>query len=170
VARNLQDIMVDGGSVVHIIDTVLTLPATAAETALDTGLTSLVGSVIRANGAQNLQLLTDITIFAPTNQAFSAIGSIANSASVQTLASVLEYHVILGAGMTTAISPFNSNPNQPLVHFSPELLQNNQVSFQTVNGANLTIRKQNGALFVNQARIIVSDILVANGVVHVIDG
>lgn len=40
----------------------------------------------------------------------------------------------------------------------------------TVGGGSVNITVENGAVFVNSARVIVPDVLVANGVVHVIDG
>jgi uncharacterized surface protein with fasciclin (FAS1) repeats len=40
---------------------------------------------------------------------------------------------------------------------------------KTVNGANLTITINSGRVFVNGARVVTPDVLVANGVIHVID-
>lgn len=40
----------------------------------------------------------------------------------------------------------------------------------TVGGGNVTIRVENGSVFVNSAKVIIPDVLVANGVVHVLDG
>lgn len=40
----------------------------------------------------------------------------------------------------------------------------------TVNGETLKITIENGNVFVNSAKVITPDVLVANGVVHVIDG
>lgn len=41
---------------------------------------------------------------------------------------------------------------------------------RTLNGAELTIRVlDDGDVFVNGAKVVVADVLVANGVVHVID-
>lgn len=39
-----------------------------------------------------------------------------------------------------------------------------------VSGGSVTITVENGTVYVNSARVIVPDVLVANGVVHVIDG
>jgi hypothetical protein len=39
-----------------------------------------------------------------------------------------------------------------------------------VGGENVTITVENGTVFVNSAKVITPNVLVANGVVHVIDG
>jgi hypothetical protein len=43
-------------------------------------------------------------------------------------------------------------------------------TLQTVGGGNVAISIVNGSVFVNSAKVITPDVLVANGVVHVIDG
>lgn len=42
-------------------------------------------------------------------------------------------------------------------------------TLKTVNGESVTITIENGTVFVNSAKVIVPNVLVANGVVHVID-
>ncbi len=143
--------MFDGG-VLHIVDTVLTVPDTPANTAIDTGLTSLAGALSQAQLVQAVNALSDVTIFAPSNAAFEAIGTGLNAVQQQDLANILEYHVLM----------------QP-VRFSTDLLSQNQQSFLTLMGQNVTVRKQNGQVFVNSAKVILADVLTANGIVHVID-
>jgi len=43
------------------------------------------------------------------------------------------------------------------------------MTLPTLNGGNVTINIQNGSVFVNGAQVVVPDVLVANGVIHVID-
>lgn len=45
----------------------------------------------------------------------------------------------------------------------------NGTKLPTVNGAEVTITINNGMVFVNGAKVIIPDVLVSNGVVHVID-
>ena len=45
----------------------------------------------------------------------------------------------------------------------------NGTSLTTLSGGKLTITIDNGNVFVNDAKVITPDVLVANGVVHVID-
>jgi uncharacterized surface protein with fasciclin (FAS1) repeats len=39
----------------------------------------------------------------------------------------------------------------------------------TVNGASLTIRLEDGKVFVNDAEVVIADVLTDNGVVHAIN-
>lgn len=138
------------GGVIHIIDTVLTLPASDSSTAAAANLTSLAGALTSAKLVQTVDSLSDVTIFAPSNAAFQAIGSALGNLSTAQLTSILEYHVVKG---TVGYSSILRNTSLP-----------------TVNGANVTITIENGSVFVNSAKVITPNVLVNNGVVHVIDG
>lgn len=147
----MQDVQFDGG-VVHVIDTVLTVPATPAETAVDTGLTSLAGALEAADLVDGIDSLSDLTIFAPSNDAFKAIGSALGSLSQQDLVSILGYHVL-----------------NKQVRFSTDLLKADQTTFTTLQGQNITVRRDGSQVFVNSAKVILTDVLTSNGVVHVLD-
>jgi transforming growth factor-beta-induced protein len=151
---SMADIMFDGG-VVHVVDTVLTIPASPAITAVDTGLTAIAGALTKAQLVNAVNSMRDITIFAPSNAGFEAVGSAANALSVQDLGRVLEYHVLM---------------NQ--VKFSTDLMMMQEgmtMEFTTLIGDKLFVRMENGQLFVNSAKVVISDIITSNGVVHVID-
>ncbi|GAM90074.1 hypothetical protein ANO11243_081140 [Dothideomycetidae sp. 11243] len=139
----------DGG-VIHIIDKVLTVPAKISTTAIDAGLSALAGALTKAGLVSAVEGLSNITVFAPSNAAFNAIGSVVANVSNTTLTSVLEYHVI------------NSS-----VIFSTDLTDGAKVP--TLNGDEVTIHKSGANFFVNDALIVTPNVLVANGVVHVID-
>ncbi|KAK3363630.1 FAS1 domain-containing protein [Lasiosphaeria hispida] len=148
----VPDVAFDGG-VIHVIDTVLTVPATPGQTAINTGLTSLAGALTNAQLADGLDALVDVTIFAPSNDAFEAIGSAVGTLDTQALANILAYHVVSGQ-----------------VRFSTDLLTAaNPLLVLTAQGGNITVRRENGQLFVNSARVLIADILTTNGVVHIID-
>lgn len=145
-----QDINFTGG-VIHVIDSVLTLPVTVLDTANAANLTSLYGAINATDLISTVNDTPDLTIFAPTNDAFQAIGSALANLSTTDLASILAYHVVNGT-----------------VAYSTDL--QNGSSVQTANGANLTVTiNENGTVFVNAAEVIVPNVLVANGVVHIID-
>ncbi|PMD19229.1 Fasciclin-domain-containing protein, partial [Hyaloscypha hepaticicola] len=137
------------GGVLHIIDTVLTIPESDSATAVAANLTALAGALTTANLVSTVDALSDITIFAPSNAAFAAIGSAVGTLSPAQLTQILTYHVVPG---TVGYSSLLSN-----------------TTLKTVNGASLTITIENGSIFVNSAKVIVPNVLVANGVVHVID-
>ena len=43
-------------------------------------------------------------------------------------------------------------------------------TFKTLSGSTIQISIKNGDVFANGVKVVVPDVLVANGVVHVIDG
>jgi Fasciclin domain len=53
------------------------------------------------------------------------------------------------------------------VGYAPSLTN---TTLTTVSGGSVNITVTNGTVYVNSAKVIVPDVLVANGVVHVIDG
>jgi uncharacterized surface protein with fasciclin (FAS1) repeats len=75
---------------------VLTVPYNVSVTALAADLTALAGALIATDLLATLDTASDITVFAPSNDAFAAIGSAAGTLSTSQLASILEYHVISG--------------------------------------------------------------------------
>jgi len=147
-----QDIELDNNAILHIIDSVLTVPASPGQTATNTGLTSLAGALTATRLLDGVNSLSDVTILAPSNDAFTAIGSALGGISTNDLANVLGYHVLPGK-----------------IRFSTELLAADQVVLPTLQGTNLTIRRDGGNVFVNSARVVLADVITANGVVHVLD-
>ena len=94
---------------------------------------------------------TNVTYFVPnTAEAVANFTAVANSVSKDELGAIFDYHVI---------------PN--FIGHSIEL-QNGMV-LQTVQGSDLYITIQGGQVFVNSAKILQVDFLVANGVLHTID-
>jgi hypothetical protein len=134
--------------VIHIIDHVLTIPPTYAEAATAAGLSSLVGAL---NATGLMPVSPNVTLFAPNNAAFQAIAGGLSNLTTDQIRSVLTYHAVVG--------------NAP--GYSSGLT--NGTVLKSVNGANLTITINSGRVFVNGARVITPDVLVANGVIHVID-
>lgn len=143
-----QDIKFDGG-VIHVIDTVLQIPSLDSSTVVAAGLTSLANALTRTSLVSVVDSLHDVTIFAPTNAAFQATNSTVATLTLDQLAGVLEYHVVGG-----------------VVGYS-SLLSN--TTLKTVQGKTVQITLEGGNVWVNSAKVVTADILVANGVVHVID-
>lgn len=94
------------------------------------------------------------TVFAPTDEAFAKLpaGTVEdllkpeNKAKLQ---AILTYHVV--AGRVTAAQVMKMS------------------SAKTVNGEDLTVHTDGGAVMVNDAHVVKTDILCSNGVIHVID-
>jgi uncharacterized surface protein with fasciclin (FAS1) repeats len=145
----MQDVNFTGG-VIHIIDSVLTLPENTADTLSAADLVALRGAINATDLFDTVNNTPNITIFAPNNEAFQNIGSALGNLSTEDAASILTYHVIAGT-----------------IGYSSTL--ENGTNLTTANGEQLTITIGEGGIFVNNARVVASDILIANGVVHVID-
>ncbi|KAI0124016.1 fasciclin domain-containing protein [Xylariales sp. AK1849] len=137
------------GGVIHIVNTLLSIPQNDTITLSDANLTAAAGA-IRASGLERgLGDMSDITIFAPNNEAFNSVGSVLANLSTEGLASVLGYHVVNNSVLYST-------------DFSNQTLRSS-------SGEDLRITVLNGTVFVNAARVTVPDIFVSNGVVHVID-
>jgi len=139
------------GGTVHIIDNVLSIPPNLTVALTEGNLTSLAGAATKANLVQPLEDLKEVTIFAPSNEAFAKIADVAAGLSVEQLTAVLGFHVIPGA-----------------VVYSSDITDGAKV--KTLQGQELTITLRDGGVFVNGAKVVKPDVLVKNGVVHVIDG
>jgi uncharacterized surface protein with fasciclin (FAS1) repeats len=93
----------------------------------------------------------DITFLIPnTAGALANFTTLAKTANYSELEAVFQYHFVPG-----------------WVGYSS--LLKNGMKLKTAQGMNVSITLQEGEIYVNAARIIASDYLVANGVVHVID-
>lgn len=111
--------------------------------------------------------MMNVTVFAPNNEAFQNIGSALPNLTMQQLASILEYHGMptmssADARLLTSFAVVNGT-----IGYSSTLT--NGTSLNALNGGKLTITLENGNVFVNSAKVITPNVLVANGVVHVID-
>jgi transforming growth factor-beta-induced protein len=146
------NIMFNGG-VIHILDTVLTMPLSPSNSAIDSELTALAGGLTTTNLVSAVDNLKDVTIFAPSNKAFQDIGSVVPSLSTMQLANILEYHVINGTvGYSSLLTTGLANE-----------------SFPTLMGQRLNVEAVDGKVFVNSAQVTITDIIVSNGVMHVLD-
>lgn len=93
----------------------------------------------------------DLTIFVPQNAAFQALGETLQSMPSSQLQHILSYHIV----------------NSSTVGYSSNLP--NGTVLRTLSGQNLTVTFASNSLFVNQARVLQQDLLISNGVLHVID-
>lgn len=164
-ADEKQDVMYDHG-IIHIIDTPLTIPLPPSTTALDSQLTSLTGVLKSTNLSMAVDGLKDITLFAPSNQAFQNIGSALSSLSKADLTNIVEYHVINGTvGYSSLLTTGLANETFPT-------LMGERVEVEVFN-MSMSMGGMMGMggmkVFVDSAMVVKTDVLVSNGVVHVID-
>lgn len=144
--------------VVHIIDEVLVPPSITpivgtivAPAYFNKNFTTLVAAVKAASPVilQTLLNSSDKTLFAPTNEAFTAAG-ITALPDQATLDAVLKYHLIPSEVMSSAIAAGSS-------------------AAETLNG-NIYLSKNDNGVFINgNTSVSNADIVASNGVVHVID-
>ena len=140
--------------VIHVIDAVILPPMDIVDTAIEAGsFNTLVAAVQAAGLEEALRGEGPFTVFAPTDAAFAALPAStveALLADPEALADILLYHVLSGEVMAADVTD----------GLEAETLQGQMVSFAL---------HSDGAVTINGARIIATDIRASNGVIHVID-
>ena len=115
-------------------------------------LSTLVTALEVAGLVDDLEGPGPFTVFAPTNDAFNALpdGVLDELlANPDALKEVLLYHVASGR------------------KFAKQLARWNKVT--TLQGQKVKISVIGGSLYINNAKVIITDIIASNGVIHVID-
>jgi uncharacterized surface protein with fasciclin (FAS1) repeats len=141
----------------HVIDTVLAIPQAISATAVAAGLTASIGAFTVAESLEVLDFSNDVTAFIPNNQAFASVASAFENMTTADLASVMKYHIVQGNWPDFYIGTrgWTFGENKTLT---------------TINGEHITITTaSDGTTYVNSAQVVTPNLLVANGVVHVID-
>ena len=161
------DVQASNG-VIHVIDAVLLPKGTIADVvveragAADAEFETLLDAILEANEAV-LNTLGDVdagpfTVFAPTDVAFAAVDGDALAALLAdeaALTDVLLYHVT-DAGALLA--------SQVIA-----LVSGGPAGVTMRNGDDVTVSLDGGSVLVNEATVVVPNVLTANGVIHVID-
>lgn len=142
--------------IVHVIDSVLLPEAkTIAEVARDAGsFETLLAAADAAGLVPTLSGAGPLTVFAPTDEAFSAlpkgtVASLLKPENKNKLAEILKYHVVAGRV------------------YSEDAL--GLTSATTVAGPSIAITPTDGGANINGARLLQTDINASNGVIHMID-
>ena len=151
----MADVMASNG-IIHVIDKVLMPPADLVDiptVAQGTGIhDSLVAAVIQAELLSTLQGEGPFTVFAPTDDAFAAAGvdlaALDNDEGKAALTNILLYHVVSGTVPSSAVT--------------------DGLVAAAVNGDDLTFTVGDGVV-VNDANVILADVMASNGIIHVID-
>lgn len=154
-ARVVKTDIGTSNGVIHVIDTVI-MPSTKniVQTADEAGsFGTLIAAAKAAGLAGVLQGEGPFTVFAPTDEAFEALGSTVNELlkpeNKHKLAEILKYHVVSGRV------------------FAREAVAEGSV--EPLAGGNLRVGIDGGRITVNGANIISSDLDTSNGVIQVID-
>lgn len=149
---------VDGGNgVIHALDAVILPSKTVVDVAIDNNFSTLTTAVVTA---ELLPALTnpfaELTVFAPSNDAFTALADALDTdidgiLALDNLADVLTYHV-LGSEVDAA-----SVTNGAVVD-----------ALSTTNTIKMT-KTSEGKVFANHAEVSLADVGADNGIVHVLD-
>lgn len=136
---------------------------TIAQLAAETPELSTLVSLVETAGLTDVLNSADVelTVFAPTDDAFAALpGFVVDyvTSDVELLTRVLTYHVIAGAVTSDQVSPMTVD-SMEMAAVGAELV-----------GSQLDIDvDEEGNIWVDNAMVVVTDIVASNGVVHIID-
>ncbi|KAM5346777.1 hypothetical protein ACJ41O_009782 [Fusarium nematophilum] len=144
-----NDIEFQGG-LIQVVDSVLVPPSRLEQVLTASKVRSFLGGLYASKLMPGLADRKNITVFAPRNQAMEAIGGTLHNMDARELARVMGYHVV---------------PDRILV--SSNLT--GAASWPTLtDGKNVRVRQIGNEKYVNSAKIIDTDILLANGILHII--
>ena len=155
-ARFTGDVIPCSNGVIYLIDTVLTPTTDDLFQRLQKGgrftiFTKAITASRQGKLFQNMHSL--YTTFAPTDEAFKklpagTVESLLKPENKDKLAAVLKYHVVSGKVMAADVKP-------------------GEVT--TVQGSKATIKATDGKVTIDGAKVVKTDIVGSNGVIHVID-
>ena len=114
---------------------------------------TLVAAVKAAGLVETLQGPGPFTVFAPTDEAFAKLpkGTMENllkPENKEKLIAILTYHVVAGKVMAADVKTMKA---------------------KTVNGQSLDVKVTDGAVTVDNAKVVKTDVAASNGVIHAID-
>lgn len=114
---------------------------------------TLVAALKAAGLVETLQGPGPFTVFAPTDEAFAKLpkGTVEDLLKPENkakLVAILTYHVVAGKVMAADVKTMKA---------------------KTVNGQSLNLKVAAGAVTVNNAKVVMTDVAASNGVIHVID-
>ena len=143
-------------------------PGNIVQEAQAKGLTALAAAVTKAGLESTLTGTTQLTVFAPTDQAFNDLAvklglangtALVNALTAQQLQSILTYHVLAGKKSASDLIAGGAT-------------QATQYSFNNVN-ATLKLTTTSGVkitdAILTDATVTTADVPASNGVIHVVD-
>ena len=125
------------------------------DTAVEAGtFNTLAAALTAANLVDTLKGEGPFTVFAPTDEAFAklpegTVEDLLKPENIDQLTAILTYHVVPGKVKAADVVKLESA--------------------ETANGSDVQIRVEQDTVFVNDARVVATDIGASNGVIHVVD-
>ena len=139
-----------------------TMPSTPAVPAMDIvdvavsggSFKTLVAAVQAAGLVATLKSEGPFTVFAPTDEAFAKLPAgtlemLLKPENKAQLAAILTYHVVPGKVLAKDVVGLSSA--------------------KTAQGSSVTVKVSNGTVMIDNAKVVQTDIMASNGVIHVID-
>ncbi|KAG7110789.1 Fasciclin-like arabinogalactan protein like [Verticillium longisporum] len=134
----------------NVVDNLLIPPTPLIETLQTFGLDAFFGVLYASDLLGVLQGDEGLAIFAPRDEAFRRVGASLDALGADALRDLVRYHVVRGRGAASATLT-------------------NGTRLAAAEGSDVSVRRAGNNLFVNSAQVVQPDILMANGVVHVLD-
>lgn len=121
----------------------------------DEQFSTLVTALKAADLVETIQNGENLTVFAPTNEAFSklpegTVEGLLQPENKDQLKAVLTYHVLGSKVMAGDI-------------------QEGTTDVETLQGSTASVKKSDGGVMIDNANVIKADVKASNGVIHVID-
>lgn len=113
---------------------------------------TLIQAATAAGLAETLSTTQDITVFAPTDDAFAKLPAGTVEGLLENpdeLAEILKYHVVSGKVTSDQVVELDSAT--------------------TLEGSDVSIKTEGSTVMINDATVVQADVMASNGVIHVID-
>ena len=116
--------------------------------------TKLNETLMKSGLSENLKGEGPFTVFAPLDDAFAAISAktyygLLREENKDKLVNILGRHVFLKKIPSSEIS--------------------GEIKLKAINGEEITIKKVNGIVYINEAEVVTADIETSNGIIHFIN-
>ena len=144
---------------IFFIFTITTIPSISFGNVIDklneTGkFTKLNETLMKSGLSENLKNKGPFTVFAPLDDAFAAISAktyygLLREENKDKLVNILGRHVFLKKINSSEID--------------------GEIKLKAINGEEITIKKVNGIVYINEAEVVNADVETSNGVIHFIN-
>lgn len=147
------------GGLIQVVDTLMVPPERLEPTmrVAYKDLTAFLAALYAADLVPSFADATNVTIFAPRNSAFQLLAGTLSGLSKDALARILKYHIVPGQVM-----------------LSPQLANGTNLTTSATDAAGNPIKahvlRAGNNAYIDRSQLVQPDILVANGVVHMVDG
>ncbi len=145
--------------VIFFIFTITIIPSISFGNIIDklneTGkFTKLNETLMKSGLSENLKDKGPFTVFAPLDDAFAAISAktyygLLREENKDKLVNILGRHVFLKKINSSEID--------------------GEIKLEAINGEEITIKKVNGIVYINEAEVVTADVETSNGVIHFIN-